>query len=92
MVIWARKILADRDGLNEEITAMRAGLSGQLRLGSVPTASIAASLLTAPFCFMHPLARAQVSGKLTPRRTHDAQMDWRRPNPNPRVTGPFARH
>ena len=50
LVVWARRILADREGLKEEIGAMRAGLSGQLRFGSVPTASIAVSLLTAPFC------------------------------------------
>ena len=64
IVVWARRILADRDGLKEEIGAMRAGLSGRLRFGSVPTASIAVSLLTAPFCAMHPLARVQVVSDL----------------------------
>lgn len=64
IVVWARRILADRDGLNEEISAMRAGLSGQLRIGSVPTASIAVSLLTAPFCARHPKARVRVVSDL----------------------------
>jgi DNA-binding transcriptional LysR family regulator len=64
IVVWARRILADRDGLREEIGAMRAGLSGRLRFGSVPTASIAVSLLTAPFCARHPLARVQVVSDL----------------------------
>lgn len=64
IVVWARRILADRDGLKEEIGAMRAGLSGRLRLGSVPTASIAVSLLTAPFCARHPLARVNVVSDL----------------------------
>ncbi|MFL4475975.1 LysR family transcriptional regulator [Paeniglutamicibacter sp. MACA_103] len=65
LVIWARKILADRDAMNDEIEAMRAGVSGQLRFGSVPTASIAVSLLNAPFCALHPLARVQVVSDLT---------------------------
>lgn len=64
LVVWARRILADREGLKEEIGAMRAGLSGRLRFGSVPTASIAVSLLTAPFCARHPLARVQVVSDL----------------------------
>jgi DNA-binding transcriptional LysR family regulator len=64
IVIWARRILADRDGLKEEIGAMRAGLSGRLRFGSVPTASIAVSLLTAPFCAAHPMARVHVVSDL----------------------------
>lgn len=64
IVVWARRILADRDGLKEEIGAMRAGLSGRLRFGSVPTASIAVALLTAPFCALHPLARVQVVSDL----------------------------
>ncbi|WP_210412378.1 LysR family transcriptional regulator [Pseudarthrobacter sp. NIBRBAC000502772] len=64
IVVWARRILADRDGLREEIGAMRAGLSGRLRFGSVPTASIAVSLLTAPFCAMHPMAQVHVVSDL----------------------------
>lgn len=64
IVVWARRILADRDGLKEEIGAMRAGLSGRLRFGSVPTASIAVSLLTAPFCAAHPMARVHVVSDL----------------------------
>lgn len=64
IVVWARRILADRDGLKEEIGAMRAGLSGRLRFGSIPTASIAVSLLTAPFCAMHPMARVKVVSDL----------------------------
>jgi DNA-binding transcriptional LysR family regulator len=64
IVVWARRILADRDGLNEEISAMRAGLSGRLRIGSVPTASTAVSLLTAPFCAAHPMARVHAVSDL----------------------------
>ena len=65
LVIWARRILADRDAMNDEIGAMRAGVSGQLRFGSIPTASIAVSLLNAPFCGLHPRASVQVVSDLT---------------------------
>jgi len=59
-VIWAQRILSDRHSLTEDISAMRTGLAGVLRIGSVPTASTAVSLLTEPFCDRHPLARVQV--------------------------------
>lgn len=60
VVLWARRILADRDAMHDELAAMRGGVSGQLRIGSIPTASIAVSLLNASFCREHPRARVQV--------------------------------
>ncbi|MFF9391807.1 LysR family transcriptional regulator substrate-binding protein [Streptomyces griseoluteus] len=36
------------------------GLSGRMRIGSVPTASAAVSLLTGPFCTEHPLVTVEV--------------------------------
>lgn len=79
IVIWARKILADRDGMNEEINAMRAGLTGRLRFGSVPTASIAVSQLAAPFCELHPAARVHITSDLTSedvlRQLHNFEID-----------------
>lgn len=79
ILVWARKILADRDGLKEEIGAMRAGLSGRLRFGSVPTASIAVSLLTAPFCAKHPMARVKIVSDLKSedvlRQLRDYEID-----------------
>ncbi|MFA3873453.1 LysR family transcriptional regulator [Streptomyces sp. MMCC 100] len=64
IVVWAQRILADRDALRDEVGALRTGLSGALRIGSVPTASGAVSLLTAPFCAMHPLVTVQVRADL----------------------------
>ena len=46
---WARRILADRDALKQEVTALRAGLTGELRLGVVPAASTTVALLTIRF-------------------------------------------
>lgn len=64
IVVWARRILADRTALTEQISAMRSGVTGQLRIGSIPTASSAVSLLTAPFCAAHPLANVHVASDL----------------------------
>ncbi|WP_197505123.1 LysR family transcriptional regulator, partial [Mycobacterium sp. 1245499.0] len=59
LVPWARRILADRDALKQEVTALQAGLTGELRLGVVPAASTTVALLTDPFCAAHPLVRIQ---------------------------------
>ena len=51
---WARRILADVGGLDDELGAMRAGLSGRLRVGAIPTSLSSLSLLTTPLCQSHP--------------------------------------
>ncbi|MFF3407182.1 LysR family transcriptional regulator [Streptomyces sp. NPDC002742] len=53
VLAWAHRILAERDALRQELSALRGGLTGTLRLGIVPTALPAASLLTTPFCERH---------------------------------------
>jgi DNA-binding transcriptional LysR family regulator len=60
VVMWARRILAERDALCEDLSVMRGGLTGVLRVGAIPTALTAASLLTTPFCDEHPLARVSL--------------------------------
>ncbi|MFG2503791.1 LysR family transcriptional regulator [Streptomyces sp. NPDC048441] len=64
IVVRAQRILADRDALKDEVGALRTGLSGRLRIGAVPTASGAVSLLTAPFCAAHPLVTVEVIADL----------------------------
>ncbi|MGO4435363.1 LysR family transcriptional regulator, partial [Paenarthrobacter sp. RAF9] len=64
IVVWARRILADRKALTEQISAMRSGVTGQLRIGAIPTASPAVSVLTAAFCAAHPLANVHVASDL----------------------------
>jgi DNA-binding transcriptional LysR family regulator len=64
VVLWAQRILADRDAMQGEIQALRAGLTGRLRIGTVPTASTAVALLTQPFCAANPLATVQVFADL----------------------------
>ncbi|HEV7899340.1 MAG TPA: LysR family transcriptional regulator [Planosporangium sp.] len=60
VVMWARRILAERDALYDDLSAMQSGLSGVLRVGAIPTAVTAASLLTTPFCDQHRLARVSL--------------------------------
>ncbi|MFJ3669863.1 LysR family transcriptional regulator [Streptomyces sp. NPDC090106] len=64
VVLWAQRMLADRDAMQGEIEALRAGLTGRLRIGTVPTASTAVALLTQPFCAANPLATVQVFADL----------------------------
>jgi DNA-binding transcriptional LysR family regulator len=64
IVMWAQRILADRDALWHEIGALHTGLSGELRIGSVPTASAAVALIAEPFCAEHPLVRIQIISDL----------------------------
>jgi DNA-binding transcriptional LysR family regulator len=60
VVRWAHRILADQDALRHDLSTLRGGLSGQLRVGAIPTALTAISLLTAPFRERHPLVRISV--------------------------------
>ncbi|MEW2408732.1 LysR family transcriptional regulator [Streptomyces griseoviridis] len=60
VLAWAHRILAERDSLRQELSGLRDGLTGTLRLGVVPTALPAATLLTTPFCDRHPRAGVSV--------------------------------
>ncbi|HYZ62982.1 MAG TPA: LysR family transcriptional regulator [Acetobacteraceae bacterium] len=58
---WAQLMLADQDGLEQELAEMRQGLSGRLRLGVIPAAMPAAPLLITPFCARHPNVTVEVT-------------------------------
>ncbi|WP_181764530.1 LysR family transcriptional regulator [Streptomyces albidus (ex Kaewkla and Franco 2022)] len=49
----ARRILHERDALQQELAEMRGQLTGTLRLGAIPTAMTVTSLLTTQFCEHH---------------------------------------
>jgi len=51
---WARRIVGDTRSMRQEISALRHGLTGQLRIAAVPTALAMVSALTTPFRTRHP--------------------------------------
>jgi DNA-binding transcriptional LysR family regulator len=51
---WARKLLADVDGMQQEIGALHNDLSGKLRLGAIPTAMPFAAKVSAHLRRRHP--------------------------------------
>jgi len=57
VLAWAQRIVADYDGLKQEISGPGAGLSGTLRIGAIPTALPALPPLVNAFCASHPLVR-----------------------------------
>ena len=60
VVFWARQILGSADELRSELSSMRDGLSGRLRIAAIPTALAASSLITSPFLERHPNVRIAV--------------------------------
>ncbi|MBM3680785.1 MAG: LysR family transcriptional regulator [Actinobacteria bacterium] len=54
VVAWAHRLLADAEGLREDLAAMRGEVTGRLRLGAIPTALPIASQLSAAVAAVHP--------------------------------------
>jgi DNA-binding transcriptional LysR family regulator len=65
LVVWAKRLLAEHDGLKAEAAAMRSGISGTLRLGCGPTVSTTTALPVAAFCALHPLAKVKICSRLS---------------------------
>ncbi|MFH8462948.1 LysR substrate-binding domain-containing protein [Streptomyces sp. NPDC017991] len=70
VLAWAHRILAEGDALRQELSALGDGLTGTLRLGVVPTALPAVSLLTTPFCDRHPRAGVSIESLSSADITH----------------------
>ncbi|MBF8187222.1 LysR family transcriptional regulator [Nonomuraea sp. K274] len=78
VLLWAQRILADADALRQDLSKMRGGLSGTLRMGAIPTALTAASLLTTPFCEQYPHVRVlltSLSSREISRRLAEFEID-----------------
>ncbi len=79
LVVWARRILAEHDAFKSEVQAVRSGITGMLRLGTVPTASTTASLVLSAFCSAHPLAKVHILSRLAGselyRRLREFELD-----------------
>ncbi len=57
---WARRIVGDMRALKDEMRSVHAGLSGNLRIGVIPTALPMVADLTAPFTVRHPNMRVTI--------------------------------
>ena len=57
---WARQILADYESLKTDLSGMKKGLTGTLRLGVIPAAMPSVAFLTARFCAAHPAATIDI--------------------------------
>ncbi len=57
---WARRIVGDMRTLKDEMRSVHAGLSGNLRIGVIPTALPMVADLTAPFTARHPNMRVTI--------------------------------
>lgn len=75
VVLLARRVLAEQDALQQDLSSMRGALSGTLRVGAIPTALPVLSLLTAPFCDAHPMVRISVRS-LSSREIVDGLADF----------------
>jgi len=51
---WARRIIGDARAMRQEVSALRHGLTGRLRIAAIPTALPAVVSLTTPYRAKHP--------------------------------------
>jgi DNA-binding transcriptional LysR family regulator len=76
LVVWARRILAEKDGFKAELAAVQSGITGTLRLGAEPTASTTLAIPVAAFCAAHPLAKVEVESRLAATELHRRLRDF----------------
>jgi DNA-binding transcriptional LysR family regulator len=78
VVGWAHRIIAERDGLHDDLDRMRGGLAATLRIGAIPTSIPASSILIDRFCERHPRALVRVdviSSREIRRRLAEFDLD-----------------
>ncbi len=57
---WAHRMLADRDGLRDEMQSLGRDVVGTIRIGAIPAAMRVTADLVARLCALHPRLRASV--------------------------------
>jgi DNA-binding transcriptional LysR family regulator len=60
LLIWGRQILTDYTSLRDDLSGLRKGLTGTLRLGVIPAAMPMISFLTERFSATHPEAKVAI--------------------------------
>src|SRR5215471_6458744 len=53
VLAWAQRVLTDYGGLQQELSDMRGGMVGQLRIGAIPVTLPIMSLITGAFARLH---------------------------------------
>lgn len=75
---WARKVLADLDGMRQEVDALKSNLSGKLCLGSIPTTLPFAAKVSAQLRRLHPNLTVEIHSLSTRQieiRLNDYSLD-----------------
>lgn len=54
---WARRIVSDARAMRQEITALKKGLTGRLKIAAIPTALAMVAAITTPYRARHPDVR-----------------------------------
>ena len=75
---WARKLLADAEGMRQEINALRNNLDGKLTLGVIPTAMPFAARVSSQLRRKHPNLSIEIHSQSTRqirRRLNDFSLD-----------------
>jgi DNA-binding transcriptional LysR family regulator len=63
VLAWAHRVLADYSSLEQELSELREGLEGQIKIGAIPVSLPAIALLTAPFAARHPRTRFEITSQ-----------------------------
>ena len=60
VLAWGRQILTDYNSLQEDLSRLKRGVVGTLRIGVIPAAMPSVAFLTAQFCKDHPAADVEI--------------------------------
>jgi DNA-binding transcriptional LysR family regulator len=60
VVEWSKRMLADRNGMLQELSVLRKNLTGRLRLGAMPTSSPVLPCINQRFLALHPGVKVEV--------------------------------
>lgn len=94
VLVWARRLVGDARTMRLEIEALRRGVSGELRLGAIPTALAAVPGLTAPFVEKHPAVSITVTSLTSTailQRMENLELDAGLTYIDNEATGPFRK-
>jgi DNA-binding transcriptional LysR family regulator len=73
VLAWGRQILTDYDNLRDDLSSLRTGMVGTLRIGCIPAAMPSIAFLIDRFCEAHPAADVKISSLTS--RAIQAELD-----------------